>query len=262
MSDRTPIFAANWKMNKFVAEGPDYVDRLKTLLADVPLEIGTAYEVILGVPATHLSMLGPAIHDGPFKFAAQNCGIAKFGAYTGETSPAVLKELGCEWVIIGHSERRHIFKEEDGLILSRIRAGLEEGLNVLFCVGEILQDRKAGKTFKTIETQLSILKQALPSGYLRRMAVAYEPGWAIGTGENATPQQAQEVHAFIRSWIGEKCSAEESSKLRILYGGSVKPENSSQIMCQKDVDGLLVGGASLDPAVFAGVIRNGLKIRL
>ncbi len=262
MNGRTPIFAANWKMNKFIAEAPDYVDRLKTLLAEIPLELCQAYEILLGAPATHLAKMGPLVQNTQLKLAAQNCGIAKFGAYTGETSPAVLKELGCEWVIIGHSERRHLFKEEDGLILSRMRAGLEEGLNVLFCVGEILQDRKAGKTFKTIETQLSILKQSLPVDYLGRMAIAYEPVWAIGTGENASPQQAQEVHNFIRGWIAEKCTSEESAKLRVLYGGSVKPENSSQIMAQKDVDGLLVGGASLDPVVFAGVIKNGLKARM
>ncbi len=249
-------------MNKFIAEVPEYITRLKALLAEVPLKAGKDYEVVLGASATHLFKMTPLMQGTGFELAAQNCGIAKFGAYTGEASPAVLKELECDWVIIGHSERRHIFKEEDGLILSRIRAGLEEGLNVLFCVGEILQDRKAGKTFKTIETQLSILKQSLPPDYLRRMAIAYEPVWAIGTGENATPQQAQEVHAFIRGWVSEKCSSEEASKLRVLYGGSVKPENSSQIMSQKDVDGLLVGGASLDPAVFAGVIKNGLKARL
>jgi len=249
-------------MNKYLAETAEYVQRLKTALVDLPLEMGSGYEVALGVPATHITKMVAEIQGSRIRLAAQNCGIAKFGAYTGETSPAVLKESGCEWVILGHSERRHTFKEEDGLILSRIRAGLEEGLNVLFCVGEILQDRKAGKTFKTIETQLSVLKQSLPSDYLRKMAIAYEPVWAIGTGENATPQQAQEVHAFIRGWIGEKCSAEEATKLRILYGGSVKADNASQIMAQKDVDGLLVGGASLDPAVFAGVIKNGLKARL
>jgi triosephosphate isomerase len=261
VNGRTPIFAANWKMNKFVRETSEFVDKFKASLSDCPLKAGTDFEVILAPSPTHLAVLGSALEGTPYHLAGQNCGIAKFGAYTGESSPAVMKELGCDWVLAGHSERRHIFKEEDALILSRVRAGLEEGLNVMLCVGEILQDRRSGKTFKTVETQLSILKQNLPAGALERMAIAYEPVWAIGTGENATPQQAQEVHAFIRNWLAEKWNFEESTKIRILYGGSVKPENSAQIMAQKDVDGLLVGGASLDPTVFAGVIKNGLKPR-
>jgi triosephosphate isomerase len=199
----------------------------------------------------------------PFKLGAQNSGAAKFGAYTGEVSPALIKEIGCEWVILGHSERRHLFKEEDHLILSRLRAALEEGLGVILCVGEVLQDRKQGKTFKVIEGQLSILKQNhVPANALKKLIVAYEPVWAIGTGENATPSQVQEVHAYIRNWFAEKCSATDAPGLRILYGGSVKPDNSSQIMGQKDVDGLLVGTSSLDPTVFAGVIKNGVKSRV
>jgi triosephosphate isomerase (TIM) len=261
VSHRIPIFVANWKMNKLVRELPEYVTRLKGLLGEGPLTLGIDFEVVIAPSSAHLTALGKCLEGTGLRAGAQNSGAAKFGAYTGEVSPSVIKELGAEWVILGHSERRHVFKEEDLLILSRVRAALEEGLSVLLCVGEVLQDRKAGKTFKTIETQLSILKQALPQGSFQRMMIAYEPVWAIGTGENATPQQAEEVHAFIRNWFSEKCSADEAGRLKILYGGSVKPENSAQIMGQKDVDGLLVGGASLDPVTFASVIRNGLKSR-
>jgi triosephosphate isomerase (TIM) len=258
---RTPIFAANWKMNKLVKETSEYVQKLGPLLSDLPKKMGVDYEVVLAPAATHLSMLSGLLVNTSFRLGAQNCGFAKFGAYTGESSPVVLRELGCEWVIVGHSERRHVFKEDDALIVSRMKAAVEEGLNVIFCVGEILQDRKAGKTFNTLERQLSILKQQpLSPPSFSRLVIAYEPVWAIGTGENATPQQAQEVHLFIRNWFGEKFSRSEADALRILYGGSVKAENAGQIMGQKDVDGLLVGGASLDPAVFSGVIKNGLKV--
>lgn len=257
---RAPIFAANWKMNKYVRELSDFFEKFKSSLNDAPLKVGEAFEVIIAPSPTHLTECVKYIQQTQIRMGAQNCGLAKFGAYTGETSPAVLKEIGAEWVIVGHSERRHVFKEDDYLILSRVRAALQEGLKVIFCVGEILQDRKAGKTFNTIEKQLSILKEGqIQTQDLKNLVIAYEPVWAIGTGENATPQQAQEIHRFIRNWVQEKFSSEEAQKLRILYGGSVKVENATQIMSQPDVDGLLVGTASLDPTVFAGVVKNGLK---
>lgn len=262
MNGRTPIFAANWKMNKLVRESAEFVEKFTSAMVDCPLKAGKDFEVLLAPSPTHLSTLAGLLKNTPFKLSAQNSGTTQFGAFTGETSPAVLKELGCDWVILGHSERRHVFKEDDALIMSRVHAALTEGLNVLLCVGEVLADRKAGNTFKTIETQLSKLKESLPPGSISRLSLAYEPVWAIGTGEVATPEQAQEVHLFIRKWLAEKCNFEESTKIRILYGGSVKPDNSAQIMAQKDVDGLLVGGASLDPATFAGVIKSGLKSRV
>jgi triosephosphate isomerase (TIM) len=263
-TQRKPIFAANWKMNKTLGEIPEYVERLVSLLADFPSKAGESYEILIASQALHINALGTLLHSRgtPFRMAAQNCGPTRFGAYTGEISPAVLKELGVEWVIVGHSERRHIFKEEDLLVQSRLRSAMEEGLDVILCVGEVLQDRRAGKTFKVVDTQLSILKGQFPQGFSKRLVIAYEPVWAIGTGENATPAQAQEVHAFIRNWIKEKGgSADEAQQLRILYGGSVKPENSFQICCQPDVDGFLIGSASLDSTTFANVIKNALKSR-
>lgn len=248
-------------MNKSLRELPEFVEKFRAALADIPATVGSQYETALAPPSTHLTTLAALLHGTKIKLAAQNCGIAKSGAYTGEISPVVLKEIGCPLTLVGHSERRHVFNEDDVLIASRMKAALEEGGDVLLCVGELLPDRKAGKTFKVVESQLSILKQNVPVGAFARLSVAYEPVWAIGTGETATPEQAQEVHAFIRNWFSENGWRQEAGKLRILYGGSVKPENSAQIMAKPDVDGLLVGGASLDPAVFASVIKNGLKPR-
>ena len=241
-------------MNKLLQELPAFVKSFESLTSDVQRNC----EIVIAPPATHLTTLQPQL--GAIGLGAQNCGTSKFGAFTGETSPAVLKEIKCTWVIIGHSERRHLYREDDSLILMRSKAALDEGLKVILCVGEILQDRKAGNTFKVIQSQLSILKESrFPQNAFERLVIAYEPVWAIGTGENATPQQAEEVHAMIRDWFSHNLSLEKAQNIRILYGGSVKPENSAQIMSQKDVDGLLVGTSSLDPTVFASVIRNGLK---
>ncbi len=258
MTNRRPLFAANWKMNKLLKESESYVRQFQESLGK-----NGACDVVLAPPATHLTLLSGLIAATSFQLGAQNCGIMKFGAYTGEISPAVIKEAGAQWVILGHSERRHVFKEEDLMILSRAKAAIEEGLNVILCVGEILQDRKVGKTFKVVESQLGVLKHSqFPTQGLKTLVVAYEPVWAIGTGENATPQQAEEVHQFIRGWASEKFSSEWAAGLRILYGGSVKAENAAQLMAQPNVDGFLVGTASLDPVSFAGVIKNGLKSRL
>jgi triosephosphate isomerase len=261
-TQRKAIFAANWKMNKHLGEVPGYLDRLKVSLAELPGKLGEAYEVVIAPSSTHLATSATLLQGFSIRLASQNCGPTRFGAFTGEDSPAVLREIGCEWTLVGHSERRHVFKEEDPLIQSRLRAAFEEGLNVILCVGEVLQDRHAGNTFKVVETQLSILKGQFAAGFSNRLAIAYEPVWAIGTGENATPAQAQEVHAFIRNWIKEKgAMPEEAQRLRILYGGSVKPENAFQICSQPDVDGFLVGSASLDSTTFVNVIKNALKSR-
>jgi len=254
------LFAANWKMNKSCREASEYPRALETQLKDVPFQIGKDYDVLLAPMSLQLAELGKQIEGKGIGLAAQNSGPGKSGAYTGELSPASIKELGCRWVILGHSERRHVFKEDDLLVLKRAQAAMEEGLNVMLCVGELLQDRKTGSTNQVIEAQLKILtEKKLPPDFAQRLIIAYEPVWAIGTGENATPEQAQEVHAFIRQWFSDKISAQAASQLRILYGGSVKPENAGEIMAEPDVDGLLVGSASLDPSVFAGVIKNGLK---
>lgn len=248
-------------MNKAVAETGEFVSRFKALLADIPGTAGKSYEVVIAPPATHLATLALAVKGTAMEVGGQNCGTARAGAFTGEISPAVLKEVGCSHVILGHSERRHVYKEDDALIAARAKAALDEGLKVIFCVGEVLAERKENKTFQRVETQLSVLLDKAFVNSWPRLVIAYEPVWAIGTGETATPQQAQEVHAFIRKWVSDKGLGKEAAALRILYGGSVKPENSGQIMSQPDVDGLLVGGASLDPTAFAGIVKNGLISR-
>lgn len=256
METRTPIFVANWKMNKLVRDIPEFIHRFGELMRGS----ASPHEVAIAPPFLYLPELARNLEGKSILRAAQNCGTTKFGAYTGEISPVMLREFGVEWVILGHSERRHIYKEDDALVAARLKAALEEGLKVILCVGETLQERKAGKAFQTVETQLSILKpNELPQALWERLIIAYEPVWAIGTGENASPEQAQEVQAFIRKWAAERFSPPTAQKLRILYGGSVKPENAKALMGQKDVDGFLIGTASLDPTVFAGVIQNGLS---
>ena len=255
---RQPFFAANWKMNKSIVESGAFIASFIGKLGATASGVGSEFSVIVAPPYTHLGLMADSADGTKVQISSQNCGVAKAGAFTGEISPSVLKELGCDWTIIGHSERRHVFKEDETLVVARSRAALEEGLGIIFCVGETLQDRRAGKTMKVLEGQLKSLGMLVPSS-LSRMVLAYEPVWAIGTGENATPAQAEEVHAFIRDWVGKAFSQEVAQGLRILYGGSVKPDNAETIMAQPDVDGLLVGGASLDPLAFSGVVLGGLK---
>lgn len=253
---RTPVFAANWKMNKALSDVAPYCAGLRDKLSGTN-GLGETYQVVIAPPATHLASMVATTLNSKVEVSAQNSGTAKSGAFTGEISPVTLKELNVGWTILGHSERRHVYKEDDALVIARTKAAFEEGLKVIFCVGEKIEERKAGKTNTVVETQLSVLKQ-LPPANLKNLVIAYEPVWAIGTGETATPKQAQEVHAFIRSWLARLLGSEVAGQMRILYGGSVKPDNSKEIMAEPDVDGLLVGGASLDPTSFASLIQNGL----
>lgn len=257
---RAPLFAANWKMNKFVKDTEPFVRGLLDVIASEPKKAGRDFQVLVAPSATHLTAMRAAIGAGPILLSAQNCGQGRFGAFTGENSPAVLKEIGCDWVILGHSERRHVYLESDERVQERLKAALEEGLSVILCVGEKLDERKAGKTSDVVRRQMEILKQVPVSDYAKRLVIAYEPVWAIGTGEVATPEQAQEVHAFIRGWMRENLEQGAAENTRILYGGSVKPENASDLM-KEDVDGFLVGGASLEVQSFAGIIRNSMNSR-
>jgi len=256
---RVPLFAANWKMNKAVSEVKPFMTGLLERLHAIPAKAGTQYQVMVAPPATHLITAQEATKNTPIQIGAQNCGQAPSGAFTGEISPAVLKEIGCLWVILGHSERRHLYLEDDHRVLGRLQAALKEGLSPILCVGETLPERKAGQTMAVVERQLGILKSAEVSE--KPLVIAYEPVWAIGTGENATPDQAQEVHLFIRNWLKTHFSPAFSEKTRILYGGSVKPENSASLMKKPDVDGFLVGGASLEANSFSGIVEKGLKSR-
>jgi triosephosphate isomerase (TIM) len=254
MEKRIPLFIANWKMNKLSQEMAAFVPTFQ----EATEALSSQCERVLAPAAVYLSDLRKLTQGLKIQVAAQNCGAAKSGAFTGEVSPVMLKDLGVPWVILGHSERRHVFKESDELVNARLKAALEEGLIPVFCVGEKLEERKSGQTFAVIERQLQGLK-GLSEAALKSLVVAYEPVWAIGTGENATPDQAQEVHGWIRDWFLKNISSTLANRARILYGGSVKADNSSQLMAMSDVDGLLVGGASLDPLSFGEIVKKGLN---
>jgi len=258
---RVPLFAANWKMNKAIADLAPFVRDLKTCLEKMPQKAGKSFEVVLAPSATHLQTACLLCSSGPIEIGAQNCGHAESGAFTGEVSPLVLKELGCAWVILGHSERRHLYLENNERVLGRLQAALKAKLKPILCMGETLPERKANQTIQVVQSQLDILKSLENLKAEEGFVIAYEPVWAIGTGENATPDQAQEVHGFIRGWLREQFSASFSEKTRILYGGSVKPDNSQALMSQSDVDGFLVGGASLEAKSFGSIIENSMKTR-
>lgn len=249
---RTPLFVANWKMNKTAADAREFFHSFPQKVRDLA---GSQAEVAIAPQPLHLALALEVLKGTTIRVACQNSGTAAWGAYTGENSPVALKELGVEWTILGHSERRWVFHEDSKLIAARVKAALEAGLKPILCVGERLVDRKEGKTFTVLEEQLGILESVDP----HRLVIAYEPVWAIGTGETATPLQAQEAQAFIRQWVHDRFSEATAQKLRILYGGSAKADNAALLMAEPDVDGLLVGGASLDPLGFAELVRNGVR---
>jgi len=251
MSKRVPFIAGNWKMNMTVGDSLGFV----TALSHELKAVGST-EVVLAPPFTALYSTGVALAETEFKLAAQNAHWEDSGAFTGEISPAFLKDVGCDYVILGHSERRHVFGETDEQINKKIKAVIRYDLIPIFCVGEKLDEREAGKTWEVIERQLKngLSTVSLPNE--APLVVAYEPVWAIGTGKTATPAQAQEIHSMIRGYIAKTYNAVVADNIRILYGGSVKPSNSREIFSQKDIDGGLIGGASLNPQHFAAIVRS------
>ena len=247
---RTPLIAGNWKLFKTLSEATALVDELAPLVSDVD-----DVEIVIAPVFTALHAVAQAAEKTVVKVAAQDCYWEEEGAFTGEVSPKLLKDAGCSHVIIGHSERRQYFAETDETVNRKTKAALKAGLVVLVCVGETLAERESDATFKVIETQVRGGLAGITVADLTSIVIAYEPVWAIGTGKTASDEQAQEVHAFIRSLIGQMYSASEAQALRILYGGSVKPENVKGLMAQTDIDGALVGGASLKAESFAGIVR-------
>lgn len=243
---RKPLIAANWKMNKTIAETQAFLDAFLPAAGAV-----SEVDVIIAPPFTSLAAAAEKMQHSPAKLAAQNVFYEEKGAFTGEVSPAMLIDAGCEAVIIGHSERRHILKETDAVINKKIKAARSHGLEVLFCVGELLAEREAGKTNEVLRTQITAGLAGIPA---EGIVVAYEPVWAIGTGKTASPETAQEAHAFIRSLLAEKYG-DAARQIRILYGGSVTPENVVGLMACPDIDGALVGGASLKPESFAQLVQ-------
>lgn len=202
-------------------------------------------EVVIGVPAIYLEYV-QSIVPNTINVAAQNCWKVPKGAFTGEISPAMIKDIGANWVILGHSERRTIFGEKDDLVAEKVAHALESGLKVIACIGETLEEREAGKTEEVVFRQTKALLPAIGSNW-DKVVLAYEPVWAIGTGKTATPQQAQDVHASLRNWLSANASADVANAVRIQYGGSVTAANAKELAACPDIDGFLVGGASLKP---------------
>jgi triosephosphate isomerase len=245
---RTPVIAGNWKMYKTARQAAETIRSLADLVKGVQ-----RVEVVICPPFTALAAAVEAAKGSPVAIGAQDCYWEKEGAFTGQVAVPMIADLGCSHCIVGHSERRQFFGETDATVDKKIEAVLANGLNCIACVGETLAEREAGQTLAVLERQVrNGLSRHLTSA---RLVIAYEPVWAIGTGKTATPVQAQEAHAFIRQVVAEAASPAAAQAVRILYGGSVKPDNIATLMAQPDVDGGLVGGASLDAVSFAKIVR-------
>lgn len=245
---RTPVIAGNWKLFKTIGEATGMVNDLKPLVAGTE-----GVEIIVAPTFTALSRVAGELAGYNIKLAAQDCYWEEEGAFTGEVAPHMLKDAGCSHVIIGHSERRQYFGETDATVNKKVKAAINAGLTAIVCVGESLAEREANKTFAIIEAQLwGGLESLVPEAF-SKVVIAYEPVWAIGTGKTASEAQAQEVHAFIRSLVARCFGQDSADGVRILYGGSVKPDNIKGLMAQPDIDGALVGGASLKAASFAAI---------
>jgi len=251
---RKPIIAGNWKLNKTPHEAILLVDELKRELVD-----NTGVDVVLCPPFVDLTDVSDALVDHDIALGAQNVFWEDAGAFTGEISAPMLKALNVKYVIIGHSERRQYFHETNETVNKRLRACLKHGLTPIVCVGENLSQRESNKTFDVIKDHCEGSLSGLSAEEMKNVVIAYEPVWAIGTGKTATPAQAQEVHVFIRQLLGKLFGAEIASSVRIQYGGSVTPDNVVSLMGQADIDGALVGGASLKAPSFAAIVKGAKK---
>jgi len=248
---RTPLVAGNWKMNKTLPESLALLNDLKESLPDTG-----STEVVVFPPFTSLAAAKNVLEGSAIKLGAQNVYFESKGAYTGEISADMLVETGCQYVIIGHSERRHIFGETNEMINKKISMALSAGLNVIFCIGETKEEKESGKTADVVFQQILGGLVGIEGEDMARVVIAYEPVWAIGTGLNASPPQAQEVHCVVRRWIEEKYGPECAAFLRIVYGGSVTPDNCHGLVDEPDIDGALVGGASLVADSFCAIIES------
>lgn len=248
--NRKPIIAGNWKMNKTTAEARDLASKLIPLVSGVKDR-----DIVLAPTFTALSTVAETIKSANMVLAAQDLFWEDKGAFTGEISAEMLLDLGCKYVIIGHSERRQFFGETDETVNKKVRQALNKGLLPIVCVGELLNEREAGRVHEVIERQVTGALKAVSAVEMQNIVIAYEPVWAIGTGKTATPDQANEVHAFIRQKVKALFNTQVADSLRIQYGGSVTPDNVSVLMAMPDIDGALVGGASLKPESFAALVN-------
>jgi triosephosphate isomerase len=247
---RTPFVVGNWKLNKTIAEALALVTELKN-------QLGAVKGVAVGVapPFTSLAAVAKRLEGSSIVTSAQDCFWENSGAFTGELSAPLLADAGATWAIVGHSERRQFFGDTNESVGKKARAVLAGGLGAIVCVGEQLAERDAGRTLEIVDAQLEGALSGIETGATSRLVIAYEPVWAIGTGRTATPAQAQEVHAHIRKRLGERYGAGTADGIRIQYGGSVKPSNAEALMAEKDIDGALVGGASLEAADFVAIVK-------
>ncbi len=245
MATRVPLIAGNWKMHHGPAATQAFLEAL--LAAELPLNV----EVVVCPPYPSLPVAAMLLTGSGVALGAQNVHWEAAGAFTGEVAAPMLAELGVGWAIVGHSERRTLFGESDTTTLRRAERAQREGLRVIYCIGETLDQREAGDTLQVLEHQTAALGRLDPA----RLVVAYEPVWAIGTGRNAAPEQAQEAHLFVRRQLGKAYGSAAADRVRILYGGSLKPANAADLLGQRDVDGGLIGGASLDVDAFSAIIR-------
>jgi triosephosphate isomerase (TIM) len=248
---RKPVIAGNWKMFKLVAESVDTALALKPLVANA-----SHCDVVIAPVFTALKTVAARVEGSNIKIAAQDCAAeAKHGAHTGEVAADMIKDAGCSHVIIGHSERRQFYGETDTTVNAKTKSAIQAGLIAIVCVGESLRERESGSAENVVKTQLTAGLAGLTVADTERIIIAYEPVWAIGTGKTATPEQAQEMHAVIRRTVSETHGKAVADAIRILYGGSVKPDNIGELMKQEDVDGALVGGASLEADSFAKIVN-------
>jgi triosephosphate isomerase len=248
---RRPVFAGNWKMHGTIAQTRRLIGGLRARLDATAAD----RQVVVAPPYTALAAAAEALRGSTIELGAQNVHWEAKGAFTGEISAAMLLEVDCRWVIVGHSERRQLFGETDRGVNRRTRTALDAGLRPIVCIGETLEERDAGRTLEVVRRQAEAALLDVGAAGIQTLCIAYEPVWAIGTGRTATPAQAEEVHAEVRGIVAELVGTEASNQLRILYGGSVKPDNIDSLMAQADVDGALVGGASLDVESFARIVE-------
>lgn len=250
---RKKLIAGNHKMHTTLQEGLQLAKGIHNALK----EEATQVDVLLIPPFTHVFAVAGVLKNTPFLTGAQNCAAEKSGAYTGEVSAEMLASVGAGYILVGHSERRQLFGENDAVLTKKLQVALAAGLHAIYCFGETLEEREAQTHIAAISAQLHVLK-SIPEADWSRITIAYEPVWAIGTGKTATSEQAQEIHAFTRNWLQNNISASVAAITRILYGGSVKPDNAAELLSQPDIDGALVGGASLAVDTFAAIVKAAL----
>jgi len=252
---RKLIIAGNWKLNHTEKEAVELVTALRSNLVDFDAVDVVVCPTFISLPVVH-----DVLQDSNIVLGAQNAHWEDSGAYTGEVSVPLLKDIGVQYVIVGHSERRQYFGETDETVNKRIKAVVTHGLTPIVCVGEVLEERESNKTFEVIEKQCAGGFEGLASQEMEKIIIAYEPVWAIGTGKTATPDQAQEVHSYIRTLVAKMYNDDVAQTVRIQYGGSVKPDNSAELMSQPDIDGALVGGASLKADSFSEIVKNSCSV--